>query len=862
MSFCDFILAKEAVPIDPKQPRHIQTGGAKAPDPQGAAAGSAGKKRKPRKSRPHFSVWGYIWRTFACLFCLVVMACSVGGVVLAMYIVQVTADDSELDLDNQRLKQTTIVYALDRDTNEWIEYATFSGDNNRIWKSLSEMPEDLQNAVIAVEDKNFRNEPGVNITRTIGAALNEFTGNRIYGRTTGASTIEQQLVKNLIGDDADSGIAGYMRKVREIFRAIGLCNRYSKDTILEAYLNTIPLTGQIYGMEVGANTYFGKTVSELTLSECAALASITNNPTSYNPFTNPENLINRRNHVLDEMLNQGYITQEEHDAACAESITLVEDDASTETATVTSNNSYFTDALFADLTQAIKEEFGYETDAEAQSEILNGGLRVYSTVDPDLQKSLETLMLNEDDAIFPALWTEQEVETSISADSEITYDEDGMPLQPNSDGEMVPVFAEDDIPVYEKDDVTFKTDVDEDSNTLIFYEEVRTQAAAACVDYDGQVLAVVGGLGEKTNDLVFNRATEPHQTGSTAKPIGAYCLALDNNLITYSTALPDSPIYSAADKKVLKTEYSYMDPYSSAAQSRSDVWRDWPENYGNSGGDGALVLVYDALQQSLNTIAVRVGQMVGPEMIFNFVHDTLNCTHLDSRYDVDYAPMVMGSQTNGLTTVELAGAYTIFYDGTFTTPHYFTEVEDYQGNLYLDNSKRISTTQAIKPTTATIMNRMLQNVLKSGTARGMTPDLDNNLQYAAKTGTTSDFRDYTFAGLNPYFVTAVWWGFDQPKRMYGLGGGAGNNGKPTQQLWKALCEDVLADAEYAEFPMADGVVTRQFNSGTGQLVSSGGLTGYYTEDNLPDNYTDTTTVDPYAHAAQDAQSAAQADPAV
>ena len=803
-----------------------------------------GSKKRKKKTRKHFSVWGYIWRTFACLFCLGIMACSVAGVMLAMYIVQVTADDSELDLDNQRLKQTTIVLAQNKDTGEWENYATFSGNNNRIWKSLDEMPLNLQNAVIAIEDKDFYNEPGINIKRTIGAALNEFTDNAIYGRTTGASTIEQQLVKNLTGDAEDD----YMRKVREIFRAIGLCNRYSKATILEAYLNTIPLTGQIYGMEVGANTYFGKTVSELTLSECAVLASITNNPTAYNPFTNPENLISRRNNVLWEMLDQGLITQEEYDSAVAESITVVEDDASTETATVTSNNSYFTDALYNDLVDAIEEEYGLSED-EAEYEVLNGGLRVYSTVDTDIQSSLEQLMLNEDDAIFPANWADEEVTTTIPADSEITYDDNGMPLQPNSDGEMVAVFAEDAIPVYTDDtNTTFKTTVDEDTNTITFYKSVRTPAAAAVVGYDGSVLAVVGGVGEKTNDLVFNRATEPHQTGSTAKPIAAYCLAIDNNLLTYSSAIQDLPLYSAADKKVLKSQYSWMDPYSAEAQNRSDVWRSWPENYGGSGGDGAMVLACDALRKSLNTCAVRVGSMVGAEMMFNFVHDTLQCQYLNSEYDKDLAPMVMGSQYQGITSVELAAAYTIFYDGTFTTPHYFTEVEDYEGNLYLDNNKRISTTQAIKPTTATIVNRMLQNVLhgSGSTANGMQPETANDIPAAAKTGTTSDFRDYNFVGLTPYFVTAVWWGYDQPRDMRAEGA---KDGKPTQYLWKYLVEDVLADAPYADFPMADGVVTKQYNTSTGAIVSSGGATGYYTEDNLPEDVVD-PAVDPYALAIQ------------
>lgn len=844
------IPAKEAVPIDPKKPRHISVDGAKAPDPQNAETSGAGGKKKKKKSRKHFTVWGYIWRTFACLFCLCIMACSVAGVALAMYIVQVTADDSELDLDNQRLKEVTIVYAQNRETGEWDEYARFKGTDNREWVTLDQVPEDLQNAVVAIEDKNFYNEPGVNITRTIGAALNEFTDNAIYGRTTGASTIEQQLVKNLTGDDDDSGMAGYLRKVREIFRAVGLCNRYSKETILESYLNTIPLTGQIYGVQVGAQTYFGKQVSELTLSECAVLASITNNPTAYNPFTNPENLISRRNHVLWEMLDQGYITQAEYDAATAESITVVEDSASTETATVTSNNSYFTDALYWDLVEAIQEEYGM-TEEEAQAEVLGGGLRVYATVDPEIQTSLETLMLNEDDEIFPALWTEEEIPTTIEAGSEIQYNDSGLPVMTNANGDVVGVYDVDDIPVYEDDGVTFKTTVDEDTNTLIFYQRVRTQAAAACVDYDGQVLAVVGGLGEKKNDLVFNRAIEPHQTGSTAKPIAAYCLALDNNLITYSSPMMDAPVYTAADKKVLKAQYSWMDPYSAEAQSRSDVWRDWPVNYGGSGGNGATVLVYDALQRSLNTVAVRVGQLVGAEMMFNFVHDTLQCDHLDPQYDIDYSPMVLGGQTYGLTMVELASAYTIFYDGTFTTPHYFTEVTDADGNMYLDNSKRISTTQAIKETTATIMNRLLQNVVKTGTAAGRAPVTENNIPSAGKTGTTTDYKDYTFVGMTPYFTTAVWWGFDQPKDMYSMGG-EGQSGRPTQYLWKYLCEDVLADAEYKDFPMADGVKTYQFDPSSGSIVSSGGLTGYYTDDNLPEAYVDPTATDPYAAAAQDA----------
>ena len=198
-----------------------------------------------------------------------------------------------------------------------------------------------------------------------------------------------------------------MRKVREIFRALGLDNKYSKETVLEAYLNTIPLTGIVHGMEAGSLQYFGKHVEDLTLSECAVLASITKNPTKYNPATNPEELIKRRNHVLYEMQSQGYITEAEFEAAKAETITLVESSATTENATRSSSNSWFTDALYTELLSQLQEDLNYTAD-EAKELIFSGGLRIYSTVDPTVQAGIEKTMYNEDDLI-PALWHEEPV---------------------------------------------------------------------------------------------------------------------------------------------------------------------------------------------------------------------------------------------------------------------------------------------------------------------------------------------------------------------------------------------------------------------------------------------------------------------
>ena len=505
-----YSVIKEAVPIEPKQPRHISTDGVKST--AGATGQPVPNKKKPK--RKHHPVAAF-FRFIGCLLCVCVMAASVGGVLLSMYIVQVTANDGDvLDLDNQKNKQTTIVYDKNSD-----EYATLTKGENRIWRELSAMPENLQHAVIAIEDKDFYNEPGINIKRTIGAALNEFTDHALYGSQQGASTLEQQLIKNLTGDNETDK----MRKVREIFRALGLSNKYSKETVLEAYLNTIPLTGIVCGMEAGANEYFGKHVEDLTLSECAVLASITKNPTKYNPFTNPEQLMKRRNHVLYEMYNQGYITEDEYNSATAETIKVVESKGGAENVTRTSNNSYFTDALYYELLNDLQEKANY-TAEEASSLIFNGGLRVYSTVDPKVQSVIEEELYNADDAI-PALWHEAPVAlrdypADTSSWDDVQYDEaTGLPV--TKDGyavygvEDIPVYADDAETELKKGTSTDPNYPNDDTVYLCVYEKVRTESSAAILDYNGNILGIGGGIGEKQYDLGTNRATVPHPVSYT-----------------------------------------------------------------------------------------------------------------------------------------------------------------------------------------------------------------------------------------------------------------------------------------------------------------------------------------------------------
>ena len=799
------------------------------------------------------------------------MACSVAAVLLSMYVVQVTADpEGLLDIESRRTAQSTILF--DRNGNEYDTLT--SGNSSSIWRALTDIPENLQHAVIAIEDKDFYDEIGVNFKRTIAAALNELTGQRLLGSQQGASTLEQQLVKNLTEDDA----VDYGRKFREIFRAIGMSNRYSKETILEAYLNTVPLTGVIEGVEAGARTYFGKSVEELTLAECATLASISKNPTGYNPATNPENLLTRRNHVLWEMLDQGYITQEEYDAATAETVTLGAHPAATEDVAVSSNYSYFTEAVIEELTRDIRAAYGYESDAEAQNYIFTAGLRVYTTVDPAVQSAVENLMLNEPDEygneLFPALWHEEELETSIPAGSEYTTDENGLPLNPaDENGNAKAVFLDEDIPIYNNDG-TLKTGTyqktDENGNVtgeyMTFYRNVRTQAAIAVVSSDlehkGEVIAVGGGLGEKTVDRGINRAMEPHQTGSSMKPIAAYCLGIDEGWINFSSPLEDGPLYSKESKKMLDEDRVRalglpLDPYSPLNQARSDVWRDWPTNYNGMGGDGDIMLVYDAIRQSFNTIAVKVGAMVGADAMYDFVTETLGLRYIDES-DADLAPLVLGAQYQGLTVVELANAYTMFTDGNYSTAHFYTRVEDMNGNPVLDMTKIVSNTQAIEPETGVIMNRLLSNVWRSpGTANGMKPETEG-IDAVGKTGTTSDFKDFTFAGLTPYYSVAVWWGYDRPYDMSTVKYNV--DGKPTQRAFKYLMEEVQAGLPAKEFYTNDNVIKAQFNTSTGSIISSGGMTGYYTADNMPDERTGallSDANDPYAQQAQEANQLAQ-----
>lgn len=767
--------------------------------------GEPRNQRQPREKSRH-PILRFIGRTVATLLCLGIMAGSLLSVLAVVYVVQATANDGDLlDLDNIQLSQSSVVVATDPDTGAQVEYATLrSSNSHRVWADLEQIPEYLQYAFICTEDKDFYNEPGVNFKRTIGAMINEYVL-PIYSSKQGASTLEQQLIKNLTDDDSASGVEGALRKLREIYRALCLSRSYSKQTILEAYLNTISFTGTIQGVQTAANEYFDKDVSQLTLWECASIASITKNPTNYNPYTNPENLINRRNFLMYNMWQQGVISEEEYRNAAAQPLVLA-DNSSKKT---TSTTSYFTDALFSELVQDIMAKEGIDESA-AQKLLYTGGFTIEATVNTKVQSAMENLMLNAGDAYFPAGWHEEEV-TSLSDDDVQVMNADGTP----------------------------KTRTGEDG-TVYYYRNVRTQAAMVTLDYDGNVVALVGGLGEKTKSLSLNRAYGvTRQTGSTIKPIGAYALGVEYGLVNWSTMLNNSPLYQKQDMVIRDEDYcrrnGLMGLSNSQLKKYPNAWRSWPRNYGGSYGDNSDVPLWNGLARSLNTIAVRVGDLVGADNIFNFVYNTLQLDTLDPTSDVGLAQLVMGSQTHGVTPMALAAAFQIFYDGEYTTPHLYTRVLDRDGNIYLENNA--TSYQALTPDTAYVMNRLLKNVLYSsvGTAGGRYPN-SKGMESFGKTGTASDEKDLWFVGGTPYYVTAVWWGYDAPYDMTKTLSKQQAKTRTCVMAWKALMEQVQADLPYKAFPTSAGVVERRYCTQSGLLAGGScpsTAVGYYRADDLP-----------------------------
>lgn len=436
----------------------------------GAAEEVRTKNKKKVKTKER------VLKTVLTVFLVGIITVSIVAGTFLVYAFTMVDGTMDEDLDNLALNLTTTVY-VEKD-GQWVEYQRLHGEFNRIWVSYDRnaansdddsykgIPQNLVNAFVAIEDKRFYSHEGIDWKRTVSAFINLLGGSKSYG----GSTITQQLVKNLTSDNSKR----VSRKVREIMRARYLESHYSKDTIIECYLNTIAMDHGIYGVEVASNYYFNKNVNELTIAECATLAAITKSPSYYSPDDNPENNKSRRETVLYEMNDQGYITDEELEAALAEEINVV---ASREVLKENTVNNYFIDALIRQVTNDIAEKYDYEPK-HAAANFYNGGYRIYSTLDPDIQSTVDEVFSN--------------------SKAYGLKSGDGQQLQ--------------------------------GSITVMDYEG-RVRGLAGGI---GEKTVNLGLSG-------FNRATDAiRQPGSTMKPISAYAPAIENGLITYSSIVNDT----------------------------------------------------------------------------------------------------------------------------------------------------------------------------------------------------------------------------------------------------------------------------------------------------------------------------------
>ncbi len=614
------------------------------------------------------------------------------GIFVGVYYVNYVKENFVEDYDivglQTDLKQTSKIYYID-ENGKPVELVSerLHGTEDRAWVSLYDMPEELRYAFIAIEDQRFYEHNGMDVKRTLGAVMSFVGGDSSYG----GSTITQQLIKNFSGDD-DTTI---QRKITEIFRAISLTEKRSKDEVLEMYLNTINLSNGCHGVQAAANYLFGKDVKDLTLVECASLAAIPKSPYQYNPKLYPEANEERRALVLEKMkelsddgkLGNIKISDEEYKAALNAELVLniTEQTEQTETTEV---YSYFTDALIEQLIEDFNREYGYPRSV-ATNIIFNGGLKIHATVDPAIQNILEE-----------------------------TYLEDSTFYGPN---ERVP-------------------------------EGIKPQSAMTVIDpYTGEVKGLVGGRDEKTESRGLNRATmATRQVGSAIKPLTVYAPAVDRGYIGYASVIDDTP-------------YTFNE----------SLGKYWPENAGRP--YLGYVNVNYAIAESLNTTAVKTLAKITPGFSYEFATKKLGLENLKES-DIDYAPLALGGLTSGLTTLEMASAYTIFpNNGNRCAPRLYTVVYDNDGNILLENKP--SSTKAISPESAQLMTKMLEGVVQRGTGTAVT--LKNKVDVAGKTGSTNSNKDLYFVGYTPYYVAACWYGYDEPKVM-------NYNVNPAMRAWDVV----------------------------------------------------------------------------
>lgn len=345
--------------------------------------------KKESGAKQFFKILGKICLT---LFSVCFVAMVVAGISVAIYIFTLAAEPTGIDLKAKSLNQTSFIMVKDKKTGEFKEYQSLYSTENRIWIDNQDIPRPMKDSVVAIEDKRFFEHQGVDWTRTASAVINLVTGDDTYG----GSTITQQLIKNITDDNEVS----LNRKLREICKALKLENEYTKDQILEAYLNVVNFGNNCQGVESAAQLYFDKSIKDCTIAECAAIAGITQNPSLWNPLIYPENNQQRREIVIEEMYAQEKITKAEYEEAMKESAEMTfvgyqsdSDDEDEDDDGYVQN--WYIDELFYDLREDLADYFGISEDA-ASEKLYTEGLKIYCAMDEDMQNYIENAALNID----------------------------------------------------------------------------------------------------------------------------------------------------------------------------------------------------------------------------------------------------------------------------------------------------------------------------------------------------------------------------------------------------------------------------------------------------------------------------------
>lgn len=732
---------------------------------------------KCAKNKKRFGIT-FIKTVLVCILCIIAVG-VIGGGLYAVKLIKQCPDISEVNISPNGF--STTVY--DSAGNE-IETLAASG-SNRTYVTIDEIPDDLQKAFVAIEDERFYKHNGIDLRGIIRAG---FTGIISGGKKMqGASTITQQLLKNNYFTTWTSEHTlkdSINRKVQEQYLAVQLEKVEDKDTILENYLNTINLGQNTLGVEAASERYFNKSVSELTLSEDAAIAAITQNPSKYNPITNPKDNATRRKKVLKKMLELGYIKQAEYDEALEDNlydrIQIVNAQAESSAST-----SYFVDALTDEVAKDLMDQKGY-TEAQAYQMLYSGGLTINSTQDSAIQTICEEEVNNNanysDHVLhsFSYRLTVTKKDGSYQNYSEQTMLTYYQAQNPNYD---INFSSEEEckeaIEKY-KSEIMEEGDTIADGGEKITYT-LQPQAAISVIDQaTGHVVALVGGRGDKMASKTLNRATNiTRQPGSCFKIVGCYAAALDAGGLTLASVQDDAP-----------TSYANGTPL---------------HNYDNK--YRGFTTIRDAIISSMNVVTVKNLTQIGTGLGFEYA-EALGISTLEP--GDNNQTLCLGGLTHGVTDLELTASYaTIANGGDYNKPVLYTQVLDHNGNVLLDNTQNTSK-EVLKETTAWLLTNAMQDVITSGTGSGAGLP---NMPTAGKTGTTTKNRDTVFAGYTPYYTAAVWGGYDdnteQTYTAY------------SKLIWHSVMQRIHENLPRKEFTQPSGIVTATVCKKSGKLAIEG-----------------------------------------